>query len=220
MKNNDKSLIKNSLLYQKAKLLEKYAINMPNKVDNFGIQLDNPEYGWIDFHIIINDEEKELINFSEVYEPFEDIREWLENIVIHIFDFTPCGVNIYDEFYNYILYYEPIVFQTDELLASPQLYGIFYVYDGHEDKIVADALCETREFVRNFYQTIKHYAQESLKNKSFVEDWIEGAYNNEWGEMDDGDPRIQEIFMNKVLSEKIESFLSNDQSTTRFVCIK
>ena len=203
-------------------MLEKYAINMPNKADKFGIKLDNPEYGWIDFHIFINNEEKVFIDLSSTYEPFEDIIEWLENIVRHIFDFSPCSVNIYDEFYDTILYYEPIVFLTNELLTPypPNLCGLFYVYDGYKEKIVADALCDTKEFVGNFYQTIKHFAQEAMKDKSFVEDWIMDAYNKECGFMDDDDPRIQEIFMNKVSSEKIESFLSNDQSTTKFVCIK
>ena len=71
-------------------------------IDNVEIKLDYPDAGWIDMHILVNGEEKELINLSDVYEPFEDIKEWLENIVSHVFDFTPFGVNIYDESYNYI----------------------------------------------------------------------------------------------------------------------
>ena len=94
------------------------------------------------------------------------------------------------------------------------------MYDGYEEKIVAEALCETKELVRQFYHTILSFAQEALKSKSFVEDWIMNAYNNECGKMEDDDPRIPNIFIKKVSSEIIESFLSNDQSTVRFTRVK
>lgn len=129
---------------------------MPLIVDDVEIKLDYPENGWIDMHILVNGEEKELINTSNVYEPFQDIKEWLENIVSHVFDFTPFGVNIYDESNNYILYYEPILFQTDELLTPtpPELCGLFYIYDGYEGKIMAEAVCETKAFMSNLYMKI------------------------------------------------------------------
>lgn len=223
MNNKEEGLtIRNRWLHARSRLFEKYATNMPLSVDDVEVKLDYPGNGWIDMHILVNGEEKELINTSYVYEPFEDIKEWLENIVSHVFDFTPFGVNIYDESYNYILYYEPILFQTDELLTPtpPELCGLFYIYDSYEGKIMADAFCETKSFVRNIYQSIKTFAQNAGEHDGFIEDWVETAYNEEWGEMDDHDPRIKDIFINKVSSVEIEKFLSDKNSTVRFIPVK
>ena len=212
-------VVKNHWLHERSRLFEKYAAKMSLTIDNVEIKLDYPDAGWIDMHILVNGEEKELINLSDVYEPFEDIKEWLENIVSHVFDFTPFGVNIYDESYNYILYYEPILFQTGELLPpTPSVQCcLFYIYDGYEGKIMADAVCETKAFVRNFYQSIRTYALNAREHDDFMENWVATAFHVEWGKMDDNDSRIKDIFLNKITSEKIEAFLSEDNSTTRFI---
>ncbi len=215
--------IRNHWLHERSMLFEKYAFNMPTKPDRIDLQLEYTGYGWIDMHILVNGEEKVLINTSDVYEPYVDTREWLEQIVSHIFDFTPNGVNIYDKCYNYILYYEPILFQTDELLTPtpPELCGLFYIYDGYERKIVADAFCETKEFVRSFYQKILDFALSLRGNEEFVDDWCWDAYNAEWAAMwEKNDPEIGNIFVNKVSSNLIEKFISDENSTIRFRPIK
>ncbi len=223
MNNKDDGLtVRNHWLYERSKLFEKYAIYMPSTADNVEIKLDYPDAGWIDMHIIVNGEEKGVINASDVYEPFEDIKEWLENIVANVFDFTPFGVNIYDESDNYILYYEPMFFHTDELLTPtpPKLCGLFYIYDGYEEKIMADALCETKTFVRNIYQAIKAYALNAREHDGFIENWMENAYNEEWGDLGDNNTLINDIFINKVTSSVIENFLSDENSTERFIPVK
>ena len=215
--------IRNHWLHERSMLFEKYAFNMPTKPDRIDLQLEYTGYGWIDMHILVNGEEKVLINTSDVYESYVDTREWLEQIVSHIFDFTPNGVNIYDECYNYILYYEPILFQTDELLTPtpPELCGLFYIYDGYERKIVADAFCETKEFVRSFYQKILDFALSLRGNEEFVDDWCWDAYNAECAAMwEKNDPEIGNIFVNKVSSNLIEKFISDENSTIRFRPIK
>lgn len=223
---NDKEVeltISNHWLHERSMLFEKYASEMPLTVDNVEINLDYPDAGWIDMHILVNGEEKELINLSDVYEPFEDIKEWLENIVLHVFDFTPFGVNIYDESDNYILYYEPILFQTDELLTPtpPELCGLFYIYDGYEGKIMADAVCETKAFVSNLYMKIIEFAQSASINDNFIDDWCWQAYNEECAKMwKEDNPDIKNIFIRKVTSERVEKFLSDEYSTVRFVPVK
>ncbi len=223
---NDKEVeltISNHWLHERSMLFEKYASEMPLTVDNVEINLDYPDAGWIDMHILVNGEEKELINLSDVYEPFEDIKEWLENIVLHVFDFTPFGVNIYDESDNYILYYEPILFQTDELLTPtpPELCGLFYIYDGYEGKIMADAVCETKAFVSNLYMKIIEFAQTASINDNFIDDWCWQAYNEECAKMwKEDNPDIKNIFIRKVTSERVEKFLSDEYSTVRFVPVK
>ena len=85
---------------------------------------------------------------------------------------------------------------------------------------MADAFCETKSFVRNIYRSIKTFAQNAGEHDGFIEDWVETAYNEEWGEMDDTDPRIKDIFLNKVSSVEIEKFLSDENSTVRFIPVK
>ena len=224
MSTKDEGLtVRNHLLHERCRLFEKYATEMPLTVDYVEIKLDYLDAGWIDMHILVNGEEKELINLSDVYEPFEDIKEWLENIVSHVFDFTPFGVNIYDESYNYILYYEPIFFQTDELLTPtpPELCGLFYIYDGYEGKIMADAVCETKAFVGNLYNKIMEFAQTASMNEDFIDDWCWQAYNEECAKMwKENDPDIKNLFIRKVTSGRVEKFLSDNNSTVMFIPIK
>ena len=213
----------NNLLLERSKLFAKYAESMPDKADKLELQLDYPDCGWIDMHFKVNDEEKLMISASDVYEPFEDIREWLEQIVKHIFDFTPTGIRIYDEFDDYLLYYEPFFFHSDELLTNdpPPLDGLLYIYDSCEKKIVLEAICETKELVKSFYETILSFAKKSSKHEEFVDDWIARAYNHEWGEFDDDDdPRVKDIFINKVTSPKVEAFINDKDSTTKYIPIK
>ena len=213
----------NNLLLARSKLFAKYAEEMPSKADKLELQLDYPDCGWLKMHFMVNDEEKLLIAVSDVYEPFEDIRDWLEQIVKHIFDFTPTGVRIYDESDDYLLYYEPFFFHSDELLTKhpPQLDGLFYIYDSYEKKIVSEAVVETKKLVCSFYESILNFAKESSKCEEFVDDWIQGAYNREYAEYDDDDdPRVKEIFINKVSSPVVEEFLNDKNSTKRFIPIK
>ena len=209
-------------LLERARLYGKYADNISARLDNISIKLDYPDRGWIDTHIILNGEETELFEISWCNDPFEDIRLWLEYIVQHIFDYTPSGVNIDCESYSVILNYEPLPFLTDELLTPnpPELCGLFYIYDDCKGKYVTNALCETKAFVTAIYQTILTFAKETRENDSFVKDWIEQAYNSEWGEMEHDDPKVKDILYNKVHSEIVERFINDEYGTRRFVPVK
>ena len=133
----------NPWLTERSKLYAKYAENMPRKFDKVELQLDYPECGWIDMHFKVNGEEKILITASDVYEPFEEIREWLEGIAKGVFTYTPSGVRIYDEVDNYNLFYEPIVTEVNEYPNN--IVGLFYIYDERRSQIVADAFCEIQK---------------------------------------------------------------------------
>lgn len=201
----------NNWLNERSKLFAKYADNMPRKFDKVELQLDYPDCGWLDMHFKVNGEEKILISASDVYEPFEEIREWLEMMAKNVFTFAPSGVRIYDEVYNFNLCYEPIISDYNEIYDQfhTNLVGLFYIYDGSENQIVADAFCEIQDFIKSIYNPIITFAKEMrLKNK-FVDDWIAGAYNREWGQLEDGDPKEKDIFYNKVYSPFVETFIAD-----------
>ena len=209
----------NKLLLERSKLFARYAEKMPRKADKVEVQLDFPYCGLIKIHFLVNDEEKLLIDASNVYEPFEDIRDWLEQIVKQIFDFTPAAVTINDEFDDYILYYEPIYFHPDELLTKhpPRLDGLFYVYDSCEKTIVSEAVVETKKFVRSIYESILNYANESSRSDEFVDAWTLNAY---YDDIEEDDPRWKDLFVQKVTSPIVEKFLGDKNSDVRFIPIK
>ena len=212
----------NNWLYERSKLFAKYAENMPRKFDKVELQLDYPDCGWLDMHFKVNGEEKILITASDVYEPFEEIREWLELMAKNVFTFTPSGVRIYDEVYNYNLYYEPIISDISEFYDQfhTNLVGLFYIYDESVKQIVASAFCEIQDFVKSIYNPIITFAKETRLKDEFVEDWIEQAYNSEWGEMEHDDPKVKDILYNKVHSEIVERFINDEYGARRFVPVK
>lgn len=201
----------NNWLNERSKLFAKYAENMPRKFDKVELQLDYPDCGWLDIHFKVNGEEKILITASDVYEPFEEIREWLELMAKNVFTFTPSGVRIYDEVYNYNLYYEPIISDISEFYDQfhTNLVGLFYIYDESVKQIVASAFCEIQDFVKSIYNPIITFAKETQLKDEFVEDWIERAYNREWGQLEEDDPRVKDIFYNIVKSTLVETFISD-----------
>ena len=201
----------NNWLNERSKLFAKYAENMPRKFDKVELQLDYPDCGWLDIHFKVNDEEKILISASDVYEPFEEIREWLELMAKNVFTFTPSGVRIYDEVYNYNLYYEPIISDLGEFYDQfhTNLVGLFYIYDERVKQIVASAFCEIQDLVKSIYNPIIAFAKETRQKDEFVDDWISGAYNREWGQLNEDDPRAKDIFYNIVNSPFVETFITD-----------
>lgn len=211
LKEMKKVQMTNHLLLERSKLFARYAENIPRKTDIVELVLDDPDCGWIDMHFKVNGEEQIVISASDVYEPFKEIREWLENIAINIFNKAPSGVRFYDETYNYNLYYEPLIQDSGELYDHyrTDLLGLFYIYDESVKQIVSVAFCDTEKFVKTIYRSILAYAEESRNKEIFVEGWIEGAYNREWGILEeDDDPRIKDIFYNKVKSPFLDVFVT------------
>ena len=76
-----KKIEKSAWLLERSRLFAEYAEREPNICDRVGVRLENKKWGWINAYFSINGEEKNLIELSNVYEPFVDIKKWLENIV-------------------------------------------------------------------------------------------------------------------------------------------
>lgn len=212
----------NAWLKERANLLLKYAEHLSKKTDVIEFKVAPPEVGWMPIHIIVNGEEQYVVEVSSVYEPFYDIRTWLEDIVKNIFKFTPSAVNINCEGYHCLLYLEPLFFSDDQLLlGNPELNGVFYLYDSYDEKIVAEAFCNVKELVRQFYMVLVDFAKANIDNADFVNDWIWDAYHEECVKYEDcNDPHIKEMFYNVVKSDIVEKFLADDKSTTRYKKIK
>lgn len=204
--NNQKHIIPQSrLLTERSRILAKYGEKLPQLSDRVKFDFDKPNSGWIELMIQVNDEEANTLGLSSAFEPFQDMKEWLEDIVKND---KRCSkktsvLEIDCESYEAVIYYEPVFEQKDINT------GIFYVYDTSEDKIWADAYCETSVFVKSVYKAIVDYAIEMAFTPDFVEEWVWDAYNSEMGPYDEDSPELKDFFLNKVRSGIVEEYIDN-----------
>lgn len=204
--NNQKHIIPQSrLLTERSRILAKYGEKLPQLSDRVEFDFDKPNSGWIELMIQVNDEEANTLGLSSAFEPFQNMKEWLEDIVKND---KRCSkktsvLEIDCESYEAVIYYEP-VFEKRDINT-----GIFYVYDTSEDKIWADAYCETSVFVKSVYKAIVDYAIEMALTPDFVEEWVWDAYNSEMGPYDEDSPELKDFFLNKVRSGIVEEYIDN-----------
>ena len=204
--NNQKHIIPQSrLLTERSRILAKYGEKLPQLSDRVKFDFDKPNSGWIELMIQVNDEEANTLGLSSAFEPFQDMKEWLEDIVKND---KKCSkktsvLEIDCEGYEAVIYYEPVFEQKDINT------GIFYVYDTSEDKIWANAYCETSVFVKSVYKAIVDYAIEMALTPDFVEEWVWDAYNSEMAPYDEDSPELKDFFLNKVRSGIIEDYIDN-----------
>lgn len=205
----------NKWLLERSKLFAKYGKCEPKAIKRVDVRFTKPNVGWIEMYFSINGEEKGYIPLSSVYEPFEDIKEWLEGIIKQEqrFAYGPSMVGIDCEGYGAALYFEPMVLIGDGWNGLDPWRcvntGLFYVYDGYDDKILADAYCERAQLVKAVYESIINYAKEMQDNPDFFDNWVWDAYNNELSSYDDYSPELDDFFLNKVRSEFIEEYIKN-----------
>ena len=207
----------NNWLKQRSEILAKYADCLPIKQDRICMIFSYPEYGWMPLHFHKNGEDMGFIELSSVYDCFEPMREWLECIAENSHSKASI-VNLDCEIWHAVLYYEPVWFYDQENYKGklyPPHYGIFSVYDEADDKFIIDAFCDTETFVQDLDKCMVDFAEEMKEKPEFIEDWVADSWNHEWGELDDDDPRIKEIFINKIKSPAIEKYINKMDSWHR-----
>lgn len=197
--------IKSNLLKERSRIFAKYGERLPQITDRVSFEFDKPNNGWIELMIQVNYEEANTLSLSSAYEPFQDMKEWLEDIVYNIRGFSkkPSMLEIDCESYDAVLYYEPVFEQKDKDT------GIFYAYDTADNKIWADAYCDTSVFIKSIYEAIINYAIEMALTPDFVEEWVWDAYNSEMGPYNEDSPELKDFFLTKVRSEIVEEYIDN-----------
>lgn len=197
--------IKSNLLKERSRIFAKYGERLPQIADRVSFEFDKPNSGWIELMIQVNYEEANTLSLSSAYEPFQDMKEWLEDIVNNIRGFSkkPSMLEIDCESYDAVLYFEPVFEQKDKDT------GIFYVYDTADNKIWADAYCDTSVFIKSIYEAIINYAIEMALTPDFVEEWVWDAYNSEMGPYNEDSPELKDFFLTKVRSEIVEEYIDN-----------
>lgn len=186
-----------------AELAKKGALNRP--LDSVTFNFAEPEVGWIDVSVFVNGEKKAFIPLSDVYDPFDDIKEWLESIVKKINHTNTILIDCESE--HVFLAYEHISIYSEEFPNDDKKHrsmGLFYIYNSYDDKILFSALCNTTEFISSFYRSLREMVLQ-CKEYHFNDHWYCAPYYED----NDDDEEIDEnrVFYDHIESSIVESYL-------------
>ena len=134
--------------------------NLFEKLDSTFFYFTSPEAGWIDMEMYLNGKKRLTCDCSEVFDPFIEMRMWLEDIVRSINMENTMRIDC--EGREVYLHYEKLRDAEDgvegrgksavfyDVNTRPEI-GLFYVYDSDSDTIPFYAICETKDFVNSVY---------------------------------------------------------------------
>lgn len=202
-------------LKQRSEILAKYAESLPTRQDRIKITFENPEAGWMPIHFFKNEQEAGRdLYFSDVYDSFVPLREWLETIAT-IGHEKASIVNLDCEGQHISLYYEPVWhydFENYKGKLCPPCCGIFSVYDSYEDRFILDAFCNTETFVRDVYKCIIDFAKAMKDSPKFVEEWDCFRWSNDHVSSENEETWKDAILLKKMKSPSIEAYIRNCDS--------
>lgn len=167
-----------------------------SKTDSVFFRMGAPDLGCIDYELFVNGQLRYSSMFSEIFDPFENMRNWLESIVkgrcpIHSLTIETEGPQTF-------WIYEALC--EDE--STPDM-GLFYVYDSSNDKMFIAAIVNKHDFVTAFYLALLDLASNGYNRKKcdFGKHWY--APQTLWHRT----KRNNWTFYNSVKSPLIEWYL-------------
>lgn len=168
----------------------------PSAMKDFQIRLKGPDVGWIDFFLDRDGQEHLFFTASDAYDPFPEIREWLEAICKEPDNEHRILVN--DESLYHMFLYVPAISDDGRpaLILDEQSDGT-----SHETLF---AVADTRIIVSEFYNAIMTLSRESVRDL---------PPGTRWWRMDndhDSDEFDYDIFHSLVRSETIEKYLAEN----------
>lgn len=190
----------------------------PRTPDEVFFHFKAPNAGWMDIEVFINGEKKHECYFNAAFDPFYDLKVWMEDIVN---DFKMCStLPIEVEGRTLIFHYENIKLcdvsimrkfvhedrEKDEWEStnanSHPTIGLFCLYDSNCDTLPVVCMCSAKQLVSCLYNSLLEYATGRYSNNISKEwyynyyDYKEGKYlNDKWD------------FYNTIKSPLIEWFI-------------
>lgn len=168
----------------------------PVRIDNVTIEIEGPDYGWLDILFKMEGKFPFIIEASDVYPPFLNLRAWLE----HMMDFTsfPSESFIIDcERYSVCLSYDYLGHIENENIYEP----VALIQLGHDipkEEITGDyepllqVIVPIRKFVSDLYNTLKKYMYDNRR-----------VFSRHWSHPNGGDFDIRKL-MRSFVSQKVE----------------
>lgn len=175
-----------------------------------------PDVGWADVSVYCDGHKKHIFPISAAFDPFADIKVWLEDIVN---DFKlSSDICIDAEGRTIILHYEHLrlaevgserkfvhedrdedEWQSYDAMSCPDL-GLFYIYDSDSMEIPMVCCCETKQFLFALYHAMLEFARD--KNHNIGQEWY-------YMESDDRD---RSDLYNEIKSPMIEWGIYSDHA--------
>lgn len=158
--------------------------NLFKKLDSTFFYFNSPEAGWIDMEMFVNGKKRFVCPCSTVYDPFQDMIRWLEDIVRS--DNMETTMRIDTEGEEVFLHYEKlrdddfwITIKNNWRSCSEQSFseiGLFFVYGSFSDNIPLYAVCETKDFVNSIYLALLAVCGDcySACHSDFAKEWYYG----------------------------------------------
>jgi hypothetical protein len=144
-----------------------------------------PDCGWIDVSIYVNGNKVHEFPLTAAFDPFEDIKNWMENIVNDFKLSADLCLNL--EGRTAILHYEHLRLARFSISCYGEQsdIGLFYMYDSADDDIPVVCCCKTKDFLSALYNGLMWYASRS-RNVPLIEDeWYYMHYDEDEDEPHD-----------------------------------
>lgn len=201
----------NYFLMDLCSVYQRYVDGVPDEFDEIDFTFDFPIVGWIDMHLYKNGQTVNFVELSYVYEPFENMKDWIESVALGTKTGMTSNLCIETEGPKQVFSFQPIWTCPYGKSNGKSVYhgdtGIFTIYDEAENRIIFEAYCETRQLVEKFYGALLNYAKSMSEKKEFVDAWISTAYNHEMSEYEDDSPELQQLFLKKIQSPILDAWV-------------
>lgn len=206
----------------KSKLYADICTWEPRKLDEVFFHFKAPNAGWMDFDVYVNGEKKHSTYFSAAFDPFRELRVWMEDVVndfklcssmaieiegrtliFHYENIKLCDVSVRRKFINEDR--EKDEWEFTDADTHPTI-GVFCLYDSACDALPIICMCSAKQLVQSLYGSLLEYATGEYKNK-IPRDWyyMDLDYDdddNEWKPLCDNWD-----FYNIIKSPLIEWFI-------------
>ena len=171
----------------------------PVRIDDVTIEIKGPEYGWLEIYLKVEGKRPFIMEVSDVYPPFPDLRSWLEHMVNYT-TYPSESLVIDCERYNVLLSYDYLGHvENDEIYEPVALLQIGVDIPEEDETGEYEPLLQIavpiRKFVSDLYNVLKNYMYDNRK-----------VFSQNWSHPNGGDFDIRKL-MRSFASKKIEEDL-------------
>lgn len=160
----------------------------PRKPDEVFFHFKAPDAGWMDFDVYVNGEKRHKCYFSSIFNPFPNLKVWLEDIandlkmsstlpidiegrtlIFHYENIKLCEVSVRRRFVNDDIdkdEWESTDANTDSTI------GLFCLYDSACDTLPIVCMCQAKQLVSSLYNSLLYYAI-GTHGKKIEQEWYD-----------------------------------------------
>ncbi len=171
---------------------------IPDRINKIDISVMEPDCGWLTLNIKSTDNQEINIDMSDVYNPLNDVRKFMETAIID----NEASLVIDCELYKVYIWLHIIAM---DISNNYDPIGLLAIYDDIESEKSGGQQLITpvkiNQFISNLYISLKQMA---LNSTSIVDNWdIYPGSNNDWS-LDECRNRL---FNDFIYSKCIEDYL-------------